>query len=109
MSGNSLTTASSLMCPHGGTVSVSTSNTRVKANAYLVTSSDTFTVAGCAFTLPNGQPSPCTSVKWIVSDTRVSVGGATLSASSTGLCMNATSIPQGPVSIASTQPKVSSQ
>jgi hypothetical protein len=31
MAGPSLTTASTLMCPHGGTVQIMGSNTRVKA------------------------------------------------------------------------------
>jgi hypothetical protein len=107
MSGHALTTASTLMCPHGGSVSATTSNSRVKADAYLVTQSDTFTISGCAFTLPNGQPSPCASVMWMVADLRVTVGGPTLSESSAGLCLSAASVPQGPVSISNTQSSVS--
>src|SRR4051812_47320924 len=109
MPGHSLTTASTLMCPHGGQVSAITSNSRVKADAYLVTQSDTFTISGCPFTLPSGTPSPCITVQWLVADTRVRVGSATLSQSSAGLCKSAASVPQGPVSIAVTQPRVSTQ
>ena len=115
MSGHALTTASTLMCPHGGSVSATTSNSRVKADAYLVTQSDTFTISGCAFTLPNGQPSPCASVMWMrwwprrpTSPWSASTaGGPTLSESSAGLCLSAASVPQGPVSISNTQSQVS--
>jgi hypothetical protein len=106
MSGHALTTASTLMCPHGGSVSATTSNSRVKADAYLVTQSDTFTISGCAFTLPNGQPSPCTSVTWMMADLRVTIGGPTLSESSVGLCLSAGRVPQGPGSISNNQTQV---
>jgi len=75
----------------------------------MATSADTFIVAGCPFFAGN-VPSPCLSVKWIVTDMRVKVGGPlTLSTASKGLCLNATQAPQGPVTIASTQAKVKSQ
>jgi hypothetical protein len=103
MAGQALTTASTLMCPHGGTVSASPANVRAKADAYVLTVNDAFVIAGCAFTLPNGQPSPCMSVMWTTPDSRVKAGGPTLSASSVGLCTNAAGIPQGPVSVSVTQ------
>jgi hypothetical protein len=109
MSGHALTTGSTMMCPHGGSVSATTSNSKVKADAYLVTQSDTFTISGCSFTLPSGTPSPCTKVQWVMGDMRVMVGGPTLSESSVGLCLSAAMIPQGPVSISNTQSKVSTQ
>jgi hypothetical protein len=109
MSGQALTSATAMQCPHGGQVQAVPSNTRAKADAYLLTQSDTFTIAGCAFTIPPGTPSPCIQVKWVVADTRVKAGAATLSQSDTGLCMNAQSAPQGPVVIVNTQAKVKSQ
>jgi hypothetical protein len=103
-----LTTASSLSCPHGGTVSISSSNaTTDAAGSKIVTISDTFTISGCAFTLPGPKPSPCVRVQWVVPDVRVRVGGVpTLSQTSVGVCISADSIPQGPVVVSSTQPKV---
>lgn len=107
--GNSLITSATLQCPHGGAVQIISSNTRVKATSTpMATSADTFIIAGCPFT-PSAA-SPCLSVKWIVSDTRVKVGGTqTLSTASQGLCLNAAQAPQGPVSIVNTQTKVKSQ
>lgn len=75
----------------------------------MATSADTFIVAGCTFQV-SGVASPCLSVKWIVTDTRVKVGGTlTLSTASKGLCLNVGQAPQGPVNIVNTQTKVKSQ
>lgn len=106
-----LTTSATLQCPHGGSVSITSSNTSSTADGSAVaTFADTFTVSGCAFTLPGPKPSPCVRVQWIVPDVQVRTGGQpTLSAASVGLCLSADSIPQGPVSVVSTQTKVASQ
>lgn len=109
MAGNALTASATMQCPHGGQVQATPTNTRVKGDAYLLTSGDTFTVAGCPFTLPPGTPSPCVSVRWLVADLRVTAGSATLSAGDSGLCMSAANVPQGPVSIVNTQRRVSTQ
>ncbi|SRR6266481_2058728 len=108
--GNSLITSATLQCPHGGAVQIISSNTRVKATSTpMATSADTFIVLGCPFFVGN-VASPCLSVKWIVTDLRVKVGGPqTLSTASQGLCLNAAQLPQGPVTIASTQVKVKSE
>lgn len=106
MPGHALTKSTTMMCPHGGSVSATPSNNRAKSGAEILTRADTCTISGCAFTLPNGQPSPCLSVKWLVADTRVSAGSPTLSESSTGLCLSGANVPQGPVSITVTQQKV---
>lgn len=108
--GQSLTMAASMQCPHGGTVTAVTSNVTTKASSTpILRLSDTFTVAGCVFTLPGPKPSPCVRVQWIVPDVRVRVGSQpTLSKSSQGICFSADSIPQGPVNIVSTQSKVTS-
>ena len=101
-----LTVASVLMCPHGGMVSVSPASTRAVAGSPIVCGSDTFIVAGCSFNIA-GAPSPCVSVTWLVTATRVQSGGnLALNAASQGLCLAATQVPQGPVSIQSTQPSV---
>jgi len=104
---NLLTVASVLMCPHGGMVTVSPASTRATAGSPIVCGTDTFIVAGCAFNIA-GVPSPCVSINWVLTTTRVQSGGAlALNESSVGLCFAATQAPQGPVSIQSTQPLVS--
>lgn len=97
-----------IMCTHGGSVTVVSSNTRVMvSNQPVATMSDQFMVAGCAFTLPGGKPQPCVQVKFLVPATRVMVNNqpAILSTSS-GLCQSAEQIPQGPPTIAVTQMRV---
>lgn len=107
MAGKALTVASSLMCPHGGTVQIVGANARVKGGgAMLALATDTFTVVGCPFQIPAAVPipSPCVTVRWLVSDLQPSVGGPhTLSQTSVGLCLSAAQIPQGPVTVAATQ------
>jgi hypothetical protein len=112
MAGKTVTINSSLQCPHGGTVQIITTNTRAMADGgYIATMADTFIVSGCPFQIPAATPipSPCVTVQWIVPDTRVKVNGSpTLSQSSTGLCLSAVQLPQGPVMVAGTQQKMSS-
>jgi hypothetical protein len=110
MSGQSLNVNSILMCPHGGQVQIISTNTRTKGGGgFLVTAADTFIVVGCPFMI-GPVPSPCVTVQWIVSDSRVKVNGSpTLSQSSVGLCLSAAQAPQGPVSIVNTQTKVKSK
>ena len=109
MAGHALTKSATMLCPHGGQVQAVPSNTRAKGDDYLLTQADTFTISGCSFTIPPGSPSPCMQVQWLVADTRVKAGSATLSESSTGLCISAASVPQGKVSIVVTQQRVSTQ
>jgi hypothetical protein len=111
MAGNTLTSAASLSCPHGGTVSITPAQTSAKADGnYIATAADTFTISGCPFQLPTTPPTPnpCLSVEWTVTDERVQAGAPTLSMSSQGLCISALAPPL-PVVIQSTQEKVSSQ
>jgi len=103
-----ITTASTLQCPHGGSVTIAGSNTRVKATAAVALVSDTFTVAGCPFQIPATPPipSPCVKVVWVKPDVRTKVNStATLSHASVGLCLAATGAPQGPVSKVTSQLK----
>lgn len=106
-----LTTASMLMCPHGGTVTAISSNTQATAGGSpLVRASDTFIISGCPFTLPPSVPSPCMTVQWIQTDTQSKAAGDfTLSMNSMGLCLAATQAPQGTVLINNTQQKVTGQ
>ncbi len=115
MAGKSLTVMTQMQCPHGGTVTAQSSNQSVTDSngAALLLMTDTCTIAGCPFQIPAPSgtiPSPCTTVQWIVGDMRVTVNGTpTLSESSVGLCLSATSIPQGTVMITKTQDKIESQ
>jgi hypothetical protein len=105
-----LTTASSLQCPHGGTVSIVSTNTKVQAGAALALATDTFTIAGCPFQIPVGVgtvPHPCVTVQWTKTNVMTSVNGTpTLAQDSVGLCLAADQAPQGPVSVVQTQPTV---
>ena len=110
---NTLTTASTLTCPHGGSVSIVSSNTKASINgSYVALATDTFTISGCSFQIPATPPipSPCMTVQWVMPDTATSVNGTpTLSQSSSGLCLAATQVPQGPVSITAGQSKAESR
>jgi len=102
-----LTTASILMCPHGGMVETISSYPTVGASQNPVaTLADTFLIKGCPHMIMAGVPipMPCLMVKWIAWDTVATVNGnPTLSESSSGLCLNAMQVPQGSVMIQQTQ------
>ena len=101
-----LTAASTMMCPHGGTATAVPSQTKAIVDAPILLMSDTFMIAGCAFMI-GPVPSPCLTVQWVVSATRVQAGGTlVLNEASVGLCLAATQAPQGTLLIANTQPKV---
>jgi hypothetical protein len=103
-----LTTSSVLMCPHGGTVMATSSNTRAKAGEFILRMSDTFTITGCPFTLPGPTPHPCMTVQWVKSALRCKAAGDfALAQDSIGMCLAADQAPQGTVLIQSTQPRVS--
>jgi len=103
-----LTTASTLMCPHGGMVTAIPSSARVTAGgAPIVLATDTFIIAGCLFAPV--VPHPCVLVQWQLPAQRsTSGGGATLTEASLGLCMAADGAVQGPVIVQATQQKASS-
>jgi hypothetical protein len=112
MSGKALTTATTLTCPHQATIKVTTKNQKAKAGDKLITDADTFTISGCQNKLPGTPPipSPCVQVIWVLPDLSVKVGsGSSLSTGSLGLCLAGTGIPQGKVTIGSTQGKVSTK
>jgi uncharacterized Zn-binding protein involved in type VI secretion len=103
-----LNTSSTLMCPHGGTVSAISSNTKTKAGgSYVLRSADTFTIAGCPLNVA-GAPHPCVQVRWIQPALKSKVlSDATLTADSVGLCVAADQAVQGTVLIQVTQSQVS--
>jgi hypothetical protein len=102
---NYLNASSQLMCPHGGTVSVTTQNSQAKAGGdFIVCDSDQFQIAGCPFMIgPN--PHPCMQIQWLEPAT---MGKASqnfvLTESSVGLCVAADQAPQGPPNVVETQP-----
>jgi hypothetical protein len=108
MPGSLVQVGATAMCPHGGSVSIVSSNTRVKLNGQAAaTMSDTFTIAGCSFTIPPSKPQPCMTVKWLMPALRVKVNGqAVVLQTSTGLCQTGEQIPQGPPNVVSAQLKV---
>lgn len=102
-----LTTASTLMCPHGGTITAAPGATKAKAGAVILRANDSFSIKGCALNV-SGSPQPCTSVKWVATAQNVSHAGApVLTAASVGLCIGPVSpVPQGTVIVVATQQKV---
>ena len=108
MSSPILTTASTVQCPHAGTVVLSTANSVAMADgapALLVT--DVHTVSGCPFQVPIGtgtKPQPCVTVRWLVGAALAAVNGTpVLLQTSVGLCLSAEQIPQGPPAVVNTQ------
>ncbi len=108
-----ITTQSTLQCPHGGTVSIASANTKVKAaGAPLALASDTFTISGCPFQIPVGTgsvPHPCVRVQWVVPNIKTKAGNATLSTNSKGICLAADQAPQGEVLFVNTQTQCQGQ
>ena len=104
MASHFLTTTSVLLCPHGGTVTGSTTNTRVRAESNpVLRSTDTFTIAGCPYVIGT-VPSPCLRAEWDVHCERhTAQGDPSLSLESVGYCLSAAGGMQGTVVIASTQ------
>lgn len=103
--GDYLTSASTMMCPHGGSVSPGPgSGTVTLAGNPVLTSADSFPIAGCPFA-PSG-PHPCTEVRWVVDALRGAASAATLTTDSVGLCKAADGAVQGQVLIQATQSSV---
>jgi hypothetical protein len=100
-----ITTAAMLMCPHGGTVMLQTTNAQARAEgAPMCLVTDVHTVVGCPFTLPGPVPEPCVTVRWQAGATQTQVGGTpVLLQTSVGLCHNAKQVPQGPVQVVNVQ------
>ena len=92
-----LTTMSTLTCPHGGQLALSTSNTVAVfdgAPALLVT--DVHAIAGCAFAV-GSKPQPCVTARWMSGAAQARAGGVALVLqNSVGLCFSAEQIPAGP-------------
>lgn len=103
--------SASINCTHGAKATVVPSQQRVRvAGNFVAVLADNTTVAGCPFQVPVGagtKPQPCIRIQWLVPATRVKVNQQfALVQSSSGLCLSAEQIPQGPPVIASTQTQV---
>ena len=106
-----LTVNSTLLCPHGGSVSAVSTNSRVRFDgAPVVVQTDTFLVSGCPFQIPIGtgtKPSPCIKLQFVTAATRVRVGGTpALLNTDTALSLSAEQAPQGPPTVALVQFRV---
>lgn len=99
MPGTLLTTAATMMCPHGGTVQGIPSGPRLSlGGATALLAADTFLVGGCPF-VPV-VPHPCVTVQWQLSAQQSSgSGAAALTLDSVGFCKAADGAVQGPVLI----------
>lgn len=98
-----------IKCPHGGTVNVVPASSRVRVGGQPVALlNGAYPIVGCPFQVPAGpamKPQPCVRAQWTVGTMRVKVGSAipVLVRSSTGICLTAEQIPQGPPVIVMTQ------
>jgi len=107
MPGAVLTTASTLLCPHGGRVLATSTNALATAQgAALLLATDMLAVVGCPFAVgPKSQP--CVTVRWLGGSTQAAVGGTPMVLqSSVGLCFSAEQAPQGAVVVVQAQATV---
>jgi hypothetical protein len=98
-----LTTASTVMCPHGGTAQLITSNTDLKIDgAYALLQTDLHPIAGCTFAPVS--PMPCLTIRWVTAAVQTKVKNVpVLLQTSVGLCLNAAQAPQGTAIVVQTQ------
>jgi hypothetical protein len=96
------------MCPHGGQISTTSANVRVKVSGqFVATSADASLIAGCVFALPNGTPHPCVKVQWLVPAARITINRQpALLQTSTALCVAADQAPQGAPQVTVAQKRV---
>lgn len=100
-----------IQCPHGAHASIAPTNQRVRADGQpIALVSDQTSVAGCPFQVPAGagtKPQPCVQVRWQAPATRVKVNGQpVLLQTSSGSCLSAEQLPQGPPAVVTTQVRV---
>jgi hypothetical protein len=111
--GQILTVSDVMMCPHGGTVTISSLQASVSAGALVVRPGDVFTIAGCVLNVA-GAPHPCVTVEWQSPSTRVKAGDPgsaafVLTTASVGLCKAADQAPQGMAIVQPAQVRASAQ
>ena len=108
MAGMIVTTGGTLMCTHGGQVTVTASSGRVKIDGQPVAkATDQFVVAGCPFTVPPGVPQPCVKIRWVKPASKVLVEGTpVVLQSSQGVCVAGNQAVQGTPQVVRTQVRV---
>lgn len=96
-----------IQCPHGGTATVSNTNIRLKVGGnYALLVTDTYTIAGCPFTVGT-SPHPCVTIQWTAHAQRVKVNGnPVLLQTSVGLCKAADQLVQGTALVNGVQTRV---
>lgn len=104
-----LNSQSILMCPHGGRIQhVPSDFTTYRIHGFPAARlTDQYMISGCPHIMVMGNmtmPSPCVRVQWFGgSPTTLVKGSPVLTSASTGICLSATGIPQGPAIVAATQ------
>jgi hypothetical protein len=85
------------ICPHGGQTPTVIAESNVTASGQpVVTSILPVAIAGCSFTLPSGNPHPCTFIGGVQLSSRVVVNGRpALLAPNPMRCQAADQAPQG--------------
>jgi hypothetical protein len=112
MPGLLLHTGAAMTCFHGVPAQIPPAQPRVLVSGQPVaTVAGTIAVAGCPFTLPNGKPQPCVTIRWTMPSARVLVAGspALLQPSpgpGPGMCLSPEQIPQGAPFVTALQPRV---
>jgi len=101
-----LTTTSTVVCPHFGMATLTSSNTKALVDgAPVLLLTDVHTIAGCPFA-PGGVPSPCLTIQWVTGATQSRIDQIpALLQTSVGLCLNVAQAPQGPAIVVQTQTK----
>ncbi|MGB3135801.1 MAG: hypothetical protein WBG38_12950 [Nodosilinea sp.] len=105
-----LTTASTVICPHGGRATLFTANAGVTAaGAFVLLETDVHLVAGCPFTV-GLKYSPCVQIVWAAGAAQSHISGIPgLVRTSQGHCYSAENNVQGVAVIVNTQPKADSR
>ena len=105
-----LSSRATIMCPHGGSATVTPTAARTSVDGDPpLRQGDVSTVAGCGLNI-SGAPSPCVRIEWMLPAARVMFeGAAPLLHTSVGLCMSAPGAPQGTAIISGFQTKVTAQ
>ena len=114
MPGNVLNISSTVLCMHGGSAILTTSNSKLMVdNVPALLESDVHSVAGCQFQIPVGpgtKPSPCVRIEWSLGATQMQVNGVgVLLQSSIGKCYSPEGAMQGVANIVNTQVKISAR
>ncbi len=76
MPGFLLHVGATVICSHGGQAQPTAPFPRVRVGGQpVVTQSAPYTVAGCPFVTPGGNPLPCVTANWVSAAARVKAGG----------------------------------